>query len=64
MSRQRSRAHQQAYPELEGDNRVIGLRAVAAAIRYQSDSDNAERPPARETSVAVAAVKRPRDTEA
>jgi hypothetical protein len=64
MSRQRPRARQDTYPELDGDNRVIGLRAVAAAVRYQGEADNAERSPARERPATVAAVQQPRDTEA
>jgi hypothetical protein len=64
MSRQRLRARHDTYPELDGDNRVIGLRAVAAAVRYQRDADNAERSPTGERPATVAAVLKPRDTEA
>jgi hypothetical protein len=64
MSRQRAPAHQRTYPDLDGENRVIGLRAVAAAIRYRGDADNAERSPTKERPALVAAVKQPRDTQA
>jgi hypothetical protein len=37
MNRKQSGAHQQAYPDF-GQDRGIGLRAVAAAIRYQGDA--------------------------
>ena len=64
MNRQRLRPHQETYPELDGKNRVIGLRAVAAAIRYQGDAHNAERSPAKERPATAAAVQQPRNTEA
>jgi hypothetical protein len=51
MKRQHSGAHQQAYPDLAVQNRVIGLRAVAAAVRYQGDTTNAAGSPAREMPV-------------
>jgi hypothetical protein len=42
MNRQQSGAHQQAYPDF-GQDRGIGLRAVAAAIRYQGDASRCKR---------------------
>jgi hypothetical protein len=42
MNRRQHGANHQAYPDCGGPNRDIGLRAVAAAIRYQGDSNNAE----------------------
>jgi hypothetical protein len=64
MNRERSGAHQQAYPDFGGQNHGIGLRAVAAAIRYQCDANNAERSLKREWSVPAVAVTKTRDTEA
>jgi hypothetical protein len=43
MNRQLSDAKHNAYPDFGRLNRGIGLRAVAAAVRYQGDSNNAER---------------------
>ena len=40
-----------AYPDFDGEDSAIGLRAVAAAVRYQGDIsninniDNTEHPP-------------------
>jgi hypothetical protein len=67
MNRQLSDAKHNAYPDFGRLNRGIGLRAVAAAVRYQGDSNNAERNAERrlerETSSAAAAVAQSRDTE-
>jgi len=63
MSRQHLRARQDTYPVLDGENRVIGLRAVAAAVRYQGDSDNAERSPTRAKPATAAVVQQHRDME-
>jgi hypothetical protein len=60
MNRQQSDAHQQAYPDF-GQDRGIGLRAVAAAIRYQGDASNAGRPLKGEVSRSV--VTQTRDAE-
>jgi hypothetical protein len=36
----------QAYPDFDGEDHAIGLRAVAAAVRYQGDiNNNTEHPP-------------------
>jgi hypothetical protein len=35
----------QAYPDFDGEDHVIGLRAVAAAVRYQGETNNAEHVP-------------------
>ncbi len=29
-----------AYPDFDGEDHVIGLRAVAAAVRYQGETSN------------------------
>jgi hypothetical protein len=35
-----------AYPDFDGEDHAIGLRAVAAAVRYQGDiNNNTEQPP-------------------
>jgi hypothetical protein len=62
MNRQQSGAHQQAYPDF-GQDRGIGLRAVAAAIRYQGDASNAWRPPKSEVSAPPSVVTQTRDAE-
>ena len=64
MNRQRSGAHQRAYPDHGKQSRVIGLRAVAAAIRYQGDANNAERVLTRDVDVPATAVTQTRDTKA
>ena len=62
MNRPNSSAQSVAYPS-HGDQNRIGLRAVAAAIRYQGDANQAERSLMREP-VAPAAVTTPlRDRE-
>jgi len=33
-----------AYPDFDGEDHAIGLRAVAAAVRYQGDINNTEQP--------------------
>jgi hypothetical protein len=43
MNRRQSGTYQPAYPNRGEQNREIGLRAVAAAIRYQGDAYNVER---------------------
>ena len=63
MSRQYLGAHQQAYPG-HGDQTRIGLRAVAAAIRYQGDANHAERQPAPEAPAPAAAVAPTEDQKA
>ena len=52
MNRPNFGAQQQAYPTHGEQNRVIGLRAVAAAIRYQGDSNSLERSLSREVPAA------------
>jgi hypothetical protein len=59
MKRQHSGAHQQTYPDFAVQNRVIGLRAVAAAVRYQGNTTNAERSLAREIPLPEADAMRP-----
>jgi len=49
MNQRQFEANQQASPSHGEQNREIGLRAVAAAIRYQGDSHNVERSLFRET---------------
>ena len=56
MNRQYFGAHQYAYPSHGDQNREIGLRAVAAAIRYQGDFSNVERPLAKEAPAANVAA--------
>jgi hypothetical protein len=62
MSRHHFGAHQQAYPS-HGEQK-IGLRAVAAAIRYQGDANNAERALAREVPGPTEDVTQTRDLKA
>jgi hypothetical protein len=62
MNRQQSGAHQQAYPDF-GQDRGIGLRAVAAAIRYQGDASKTDRPQKREVTVPTSAVTQPGESE-
>jgi hypothetical protein len=62
MNRQQSGAHQQAYPDF-GQDRGIGLRAVAAAIRYQGDASKTDRPLKREVAVPTSAVTQPGESE-
>ena len=64
MNRRQFGTHQQAYPGHGDQNREIGLRAVAAAIRYQGDANNADRPPAQEAPAPDAAVTQSGDQEA
>lgn len=62
MSHERS-GTRQAYPDFDGEDHVIGLRAVAAAIRYQGETNNAQHAPRREAQLPAADVKRAPDTE-
>jgi hypothetical protein len=62
MNRQQFGAHQQGYPDF-GQDRGIGLRAVAAAIRYQGDASSAERPLKSEVSVPASGVTQTQDAE-
>jgi hypothetical protein len=62
MNRQQSGAHQQAYPDF-GQDRGIGLRAVAAAIRYQGDASNAGGPLKKEVPVPAFVVTKTPDAE-
>jgi len=43
MNRRQFGTHQPSYPSHGEQNREIGLRAVAAAIRYQGNTHNMER---------------------
>ena len=54
---------QHAYPG-NGDQNRIGLRAVAAAIRYQGDGNNQERSPAREQPVSTETTTQADDRDA
>jgi hypothetical protein len=67
MNRQLSDAKHNAYPDFGGLNRGIGVRAVAAAVRYQGDPNNAERNAERrlerEALSPAAAVTQVQDTE-
>jgi hypothetical protein len=63
MNRQQSDENQQSYPDYGGQNHGIGLRAVAAAIRYQGDANNVGRSLKREASGPAARVTQSRDTE-
>src|SRR5579864_3942217 len=56
MNRQQSGTHQQPYPDFGGQDRGIGLRAVAAAILFQGDASNAGRPPKKEVPVPASVV--------
>jgi hypothetical protein len=62
MNRKQSGAHQQAYPDF-GQDRGIGLRAVAAAIRYQGDAGNAWRPLESEVPVPASVVTQAETTD-
>jgi hypothetical protein len=68
MSRHQFGTHQQTYPKQtypsHGDqNREIGLRAVAAAIRYQGDANNVERSFSREPPAPAGAETQSGDRE-
>jgi hypothetical protein len=63
MSRHQFGAHQQGYPSHGEQTREIGLRAVAAAIRYQGDANNAERSLSREPPAPTASATQPGDSE-
>jgi len=63
MSRHQSGSDQQAYPSQGEHARAIGLRAVAAAVRYQGDSHNVERSPSREPPAPTASATQPDDHE-
>ena len=62
MNRHQFEAPQQAYPS-PGDQNRIGLRAVAAAIRYQGDAGNVERSLSRELSASTASAPQSGDCE-
>jgi len=64
VNRQYFGAHQHAYPSHGDQNREIGLRAVAAAIRYQGDFSNVERPLTREEPAANVAMTQTGEREA
>jgi len=63
MNRRQFGTNQPAYPSHGDQNREIGLRAVAAAIRYQGDSNNVERSLLRETDVPAAPTTKSSDHE-
>ena len=63
MNRQQSGTHNQAYPDFGGQDRGIGLRAVAAAILFQGDVSNAGRPPKKEVLVSASVVTKTPDAE-
>jgi hypothetical protein len=63
MNRQQSDARRRAYPDFGGQDRGIGLRAVAAAVRYQGDAGSAGRQPKREVPVPNSVVTQSGDTE-
>ncbi|HSV21529.1 MAG TPA: hypothetical protein VLJ17_00715 [Xanthobacteraceae bacterium] len=63
MNRRQFGTNQQAYPSRGDQNREIGLRAVAAAIRYQGDSNNVERSLLRETPMPAAPTTQSSDHE-
>ena len=63
MSRHQFGANQQADPSQREQARAIGLRAVAAAVRYQGDSHNVEPWPSREPPVPTASATQPDDHE-
>jgi hypothetical protein len=45
-----------AYPDFDGEDHAIGLRAVAAAVRYQGDiNNNTEQPPRKVAPTPVTA---------
>jgi hypothetical protein len=63
MNRQPSGAHQQAYPDFGGQDHGIGLRAVAAAILFQGDANNANRPAKTEVPVPASVVTKTPDAQ-
>jgi len=63
MNRQYFGTNQYAYPSY-GDQNRIGLRAVAAAIRYQGHFRNMERPLTRDTPVPAEAVTQTEERDA
>lgn len=63
MNRQQFGAGQQANPEPGEQNHAIGLRAVAAAIRYQGHAYNVAHPLSRELSPAPPSKTRSDDHE-
>jgi hypothetical protein len=63
MNRKQSGARRRAYPDFGGQDRGIGLRAVAAAVRYQGDAGNAGRQRKREVPVADSVVTQSGDAE-
>jgi hypothetical protein len=63
MNRHQFGAHQQAFPSHGEQTREIGLRAVAAAIRYQGDANNVERSLSREPPAPTGAETQSGDRE-
>jgi hypothetical protein len=63
MNRKQSGARRRAYPDFGGQDRGIGLRAVAAAVRYQGDAGNAGRQRKREVPVPDSVVTQSGDAE-
>jgi len=63
MNRHRFGTDQQAYPGRGEQSREIGLRAVAAAIRYQGDANNAARPLSRQPTAPTVPTTQPGDRE-
>jgi|SRR5580704_8589170 hypothetical protein len=63
MNRKQSGARRRAYPDFGGQDRGIGLRAVAAAVRYQGDAGNAGRQPKQEVPVPDSVVTQSGDAE-
>ena len=63
MNRRQFGTYQPAYPRHGEQNREIGLRAVAAAIRYQGDARNMERMLPREPPTPTESATRPGDPQ-
>lgn len=63
MNRQQFGPRQQANPEPGEQNHAIGLRAVAAAIRYQGDAYNVTRPLPRDLPAPPPSTTKPDDRE-
>ena len=63
MNRYQLGTHQQTYPVRGDQNREIGLRAVAAAIRYQGGASNVERTLSRDLFAPAAPSTQSNDRE-
>jgi len=63
MNRQQFGAHQQAYAGRGEQSREIGLRAVAAAIRYQGDANDAARSLSGQPAAPTVPATQPGDRE-